>query len=394
METAAEPPPASAEPPPASAAADSTTESTEASSPVAAVEEERGVDCIVCHEKVRSWEGRCWVCCGIESCEECASILESTASLSNHAEVMSDRCPHCRQPHPRGAKAYVKKLRFWVEREKAWAQRLMGIAHLDGTAPYDTAAAARFFSLAAKQGDEVAMTNLAGQYIQGNGVTKDVKEAERLFKTAAQQGFPAAAYELALHLCEDHSEEERRWLKMAAKQGHPRAQFALADRLLKERDAGNLRSTPSTVEATFWMRAASDNGLEDARSELRELSKMCASCLTCAHQHGPVAAAAATAPAAASAASPPRPTARPSENFLRCAGCKSVYYCSSDCQKQHWLTHKAACKAVRKLEKSDECQGWLQRDLSRNLKIRKPDADSQARVRAAQEYLERVRRGA
>ena len=126
METAAEPPPASAEPPPASAAADSTTEPTEASSPVAAVEEERGVDCIVCHEKVRSWEGRCWVCCGIESCEECASILEARI-LPNHAEVMSDAA-HCRQPHPRGAKAYVKKLRFWVEREGMGAAA-HGVAH-------------------------------------------------------------------------------------------------------------------------------------------------------------------------------------------------------------------------------------------------------------------------
>ena len=371
METVAEPPPASAEP---ATRADS-TEPNAASSPpttTAAVEgEERGVDCIVCHEKVRSWEGRCWVCCGIESCEECASILESTASLSNRAEVMSDRCPHCRQPHPNGAKAYVQKLRFWVEREKAWAQRLMGIAHLDGTARHDPAEAARFFSLAAKQGDEVAMSNLAGQYIQGSGVTKDVKEAERLFKTAAHQGFPAAAYELALHVCEDHSEEERRWLKTAAKQGHTPAQFALADCLLQERKksqghADHFRSTPSTVEATFWLRAASDNGHEYALSELRELSQMCASCLKCA-QTG--------------------------EKFLRCSGCKSAYYCSSDCQSKHWLTHKAACKAVRKLEKSDECQGWLQRDLSLNVKIRKPDADSQSRVRAAQQYLDRVQRG-
>lgn len=29
----------------------------------------------------------------------------------------------------------------------------------------------------------------------------------------------------------------------------------------------------------------------------------------------------------------------------RCSICKSVYYCSTDCQKKHWATHKHHCKA-------------------------------------------------
>lgn len=29
---------------------------------------------------------------------------------------------------------------------------------------------------------------------------------------------------------------------------------------------------------------------------------------------------------------------------LRCASCKTIYYCSEKCQKEHWITHKQKCK--------------------------------------------------
>ncbi len=35
-----------------------------------------------------------------------------------------------------------------------------------------------------------------------------------------------------------------------------------------------------------------------------------------------------------------------SGNLLRCAGCKSVYYCNATCQKQHWKQHKMTCKTM------------------------------------------------
>lgn len=33
---------------------------------------------------------------------------------------------------------------------------------------------------------------------------------------------------------------------------------------------------------------------------------------------------------------------------LRCSGCKQVYYCSQDCQKKAWPTHKPSCKPATK----------------------------------------------
>ena len=31
-------------------------------------------------------------------------------------------------------------------------------------------------------------------------------------------------------------------------------------------------------------------------------------------------------------------------NFKKCSGCKKVHYCSAECQKTHWKTHKPECK--------------------------------------------------
>ena len=32
--------------------------------------------------------------------------------------------------------------------------------------------------------------------------------------------------------------------------------------------------------------------------------------------------------------------------FHRCARCKCVKYCSEECQRTHWRTHKASCMAA------------------------------------------------
>ena len=34
----------------------------------------------------------------------------------------------------------------------------------------------------------------------------------------------------------------------------------------------------------------------------------------------------------------------------RCSSCKTLYYCSVDCQKQHWPTHRELCTAIRILQ--------------------------------------------
>ncbi|KAJ3333928.1 putative ATP-dependent RNA helicase dhr2 [Blyttiomyces sp. JEL0837] len=56
-----------------------------------------------------------------------------------------------------------------------------------------------------------------------------------------------------------------------------------------------------------------------------------------------------------------------SSKFKVCSACRSVSYCSSQCQKQHWRTHKALCKEFQqqkeKLEALDEAGESFQRQF-------------------------------
>ena len=45
------------------------------------------------------------------------------------------------------------------------------------------------------------------------------------------------------------------------------------------------------------------------------------------------------------------------QNFLQCKQCKSVRYCSYQCQKKSWNSHKALCKAIYELSKPSQPKG-------------------------------------
>ena len=40
----------------------------------------------------------------------------------------------------------------------------------------------------------------------------------------------------------------------------------------------------------------------------------------------------------------------------RCGQCKSVWYCSNKCQKEHWPEHKGVCQAIRYLSQTSNCK--------------------------------------
>ena len=45
------------------------------------------------------------------------------------------------------------------------------------------------------------------------------------------------------------------------------------------------------------------------------------------------------------------------QNFLQCKQCKSVRYCSYQCQKKSWNSRKALCKAIYELSKPSQPKG-------------------------------------
>lgn len=88
------------------------------------------------------------------------------------------------------------------------------------------AAAAGWFRRAAEQGNGVAAYNLARAYQNGEGVAKDLGEARKWARQAADQGIPHAQLQLGLVILEaDHDMKAAvPWFKLAAAQGIPMAQ--------------------------------------------------------------------------------------------------------------------------------------------------------------------------
>lgn len=64
-------------------------------------------------------------------------------------------------------------------------------------------------------------------------------------------------------------------------------------------------------------------------------------------------------------------TTKPGESVKLCKGCKMVYYCSEQCQKKDWKSHKIVCKQVQEGVyrmgddvKLQEMSVWIDRRLS------------------------------
>lgn len=51
------------------------------------------------------------------------------------------------------------------------------------------------------------------------------------------------------------------------------------------------------------------------------------------------------------------------EGNKRCSRCKSVVYCSSDCQKAHWKQHKGECKYLSKSSTSNKTISELEEEI-------------------------------
>ena len=118
--------------------------------------------------------------------------------------------------------------------------------------PQDYAEAAKWFRLAAEQGDDRAMYNLGLTYSNGLGIPRDYAEAAKWFRLAAEQSNTDAQYNLGVMyengqgVPQDHAESVK-WYRMAAEQRDAFAQHSLGVMYLE-----GLGVPQDNVRAHMW----------------------------------------------------------------------------------------------------------------------------------------------
>jgi TPR repeat protein len=150
------------------------------------------------------------------------------------------RCHQCRKPTPTAEEA-VERVREWVDKGEAWAQRMMAQWYRDGTfgVKQSYVMAVMLYEKAVAQGDPDAMYDLALLYHQGQGVVQSFKKAAELFTMAAEQGEVDAMTNLGVMYIQgqgvDQSNElARKWWTKAANEEEEDAIKAL--KMLDEKE--------------------------------------------------------------------------------------------------------------------------------------------------------------
>ncbi len=120
----------------------------------------------------------------------------------------------------------------------------------------------------AQAGDRACQLVLAARYRDGQGGPRDLAEAARWYRKAADQGSDVAQYQLSLMYGEGRGvvrdpRDAARWASKAADQGYALAQNRLGG--FYERGDGTVQNQ---VLASDWYRKAADQGLAAAQSNL------------------------------------------------------------------------------------------------------------------------------
>lgn len=129
----------------------------------------------------------------------------------------------------------------------------------------DNTESAKWYRKAADQGDPAAQFNLGNAYNNGEGVGQDYQEAAIWYRKAAEQGITEAAFNLGSLYYKGHGvdqdyQEAEKWWEMAAAQGNARAQENLDDLRARKRDS---RPNPEAEKLyNLGMAYLSGNGAE------------------------------------------------------------------------------------------------------------------------------------
>ncbi|MFC3163013.1 peptidoglycan-binding protein [Ciceribacter thiooxidans] len=126
--------------------------------------------------------------------------------------------------------------------------------------------------IAAKQGDPLALFEVAARYSEGRGVDGDFAEAAKWYKMAADKGFAPAMYRLA-NLYENGSgvernvETARHYYELAAEKGNASAMHNLA-----VMHASGATGTQDYPTAAKWFGKAAEFGVSDSQFNLAILN--------------------------------------------------------------------------------------------------------------------------
>ena len=133
------------------------------------------------------------------------------------------------------------------------------------------AEAAKWYQMAAEQGDSGAQYNLGVMYRDGRGVPQDYAEAGEWFLKAAEQGIAAAQFNIGVMYAggegvpQNHTEAVE-WFYLVAEQGYGSAQFTLG--LMY----GIGKGVPKdNVPVHMWLTLAAAQGHEKAQKS-REIA--------------------------------------------------------------------------------------------------------------------------
>lgn len=196
--------------------------------------------------------------------------------VSNSSEIMQQG-KSFEKPLAWGAERSFEKIRFERLRAEAKngdpeAQTDLGMAYSKGEGTSkDLEEAFRCFKLAADQGYARAQYNVGYDYSCGKGTPQDYQEARKWYKLAAEQGYAKAQFSIGVMyangkgMSQDH-EEALEWYKLAAEQGYASAQYNI----------GNMYSKGEGVprdyqEALKWFKIAAEQGNVSAQFNLAQI---------------------------------------------------------------------------------------------------------------------------
>jgi MYND finger/Sel1 repeat len=168
-----------------------------------------------------------------------------------------------------------------------------------------------------------------------------------------------AGHAIAQHLCgtkaDQNSEEARVWFTLSAAQGYALAQYQLGEMYCSE-SGGVPQSYP---KALYWLRKAGFQRVQEAVMLLLSTVILAKASL---YDGKPDIVGYRALPEATFWAELARqakglcgvPDDDDDDEYYipirRCAGCKAVGYCGTECQKKHWkMGHKTDCQGVIKL---------------------------------------------